>query len=78
MSEFKVGDHVHWTRRVSRGRTIDFKTMQGVIINAEDPAIVTVKYSNGRKGRVHTSKLRKEGERTELTDIVEELGKRSN
>jgi hypothetical protein len=78
MSKFKVGDEVHWTRKTSRGRTIDFKAMQGKIITTEDlrPDVVTVKYRNGQTVRVHTSRLRLEGEHTELTDLVNEIEER--
>lgn len=79
MCEFKVGDKVHWTSKRPSGRTITYTTMHGTIFSIEDPkpGVVIVKYRNGHKARVHTSRLRLEGERSELTDMVEEMGKQN-
>jgi hypothetical protein len=75
---FKVGDKVHFTKQKRSGRTITFTKMDATIdeVSEVDPDIVVCKYRNGRKVRVHTSRLRHEGEKSELTDALFERDKK--
>lgn len=69
---FKVNDKVHWTRTKRSGRTATFTTMNATIIEdtTDKTDVVLCKYRNGQKVQVHTSRLRHDNERTELTDVV--------
>lgn len=66
--EWKAGDRVQWTRRTLRGRSIEVKRMDGVV---EGPDVLEnvleVRMLNGRKARVHTSRLRSADQPSDLT-----------
>lgn len=68
---FEVNARVHWTGTKQCGRSITYTTMQGKVFKlTDDPDIVVVKMRNGRKIRIHVSRLRFENERSELTDAL--------
>ena len=69
---FEVGDDVTWTRRKRSGRTLTFTAMEAKVIELSEvnPEIVMCKYRNGKKVRIHTSRLRHASQRNELTDMV--------
>jgi hypothetical protein len=70
--EFKIDDKITYTRVKKSGKSIDLTTMYAVIVGFEEEQkdIAIVKHRNGRKNSVHVSRLRKMGDRTELTEIV--------
>lgn len=71
---FGVGDVVTWTNTTSNGSGFNFSTRTGKI---EEIGGYTafVKMRNGRRAWVMLSRLRKEGQRTELTEAF--MGKDS-
>lgn len=69
--KFKVGDRVTFTRVTGSGRTIQFKTLTGTIQRLFDthPGVL-VKYHGGRVIKTTLDKIRPEGARTELTEML--------
>lgn len=68
-SSFTIGETVTWTHYTHRGSSISFTTRTGKIEQIGHSAAV-VKMKNGRKDRVFLKDLRKEGQRTALTDML--------
>jgi hypothetical protein len=69
--KFKQGDKVQWTHEYRQGRSITFTTRKGTIADGrhEKPGCYFVRFRNKIIG-VHKSRLRLEGEQSELTDMV--------
>jgi hypothetical protein len=65
---FDVGDVVTWTHVKSSGSSFNFSTRSGKIDEIGAFAAF-VKMRNGRKEWVHLSRLRKQGQRSELTEM---------
>lgn len=72
---FCVGDAVTWTHTTSSGSGFNFSTRNGKIEEIGGLS-ATVKMRNGRRAWVLISRLRKEGQRTELTEAF--MGKESS
>ena len=65
---FAVGDAVTWTHTTSSGSGFNFSTRNGKIEEIGGFS-ASVKMRNGRRAWVLLSRLRKEGQRTELTEM---------
>lgn len=61
------GDSVHFTKVVSNGHSMKFTTVYGKIVSISGN-VATVKMRNGRECWANIGELRKEGQRTQLTD----------
>lgn len=70
-SACSAGDWVTWTHVNPRGRSIQLTTRRGRIDrrSTNKPECFLVKY-RGKLIRIHESNLRKDGDRTHLTDMV--------
>jgi hypothetical protein len=66
---FKVGDKVTWTHCRSNGRSIQFTTRTGEIIEL-GRSIALCKRHRAKPEWVRYDRLRHEGTRSELTDLV--------
>jgi len=66
---FCVGDSVTWTHATSNGKSIGFSTRQGKIETIMKTQ-AHVKLRNNRREWVLLKRLRKEGQRTELTEMI--------
>lgn len=69
--ELSPGDLVTWTHIVPCGRSINLTTREGKVMgrSAADPECYTVRW-RGRRLRIHETHLRRQGERTTLTEFV--------
>lgn len=65
---FAVGDAVTWTHTTSNGTSFNFSTRNGKIEEIGTSS-ACVKMRNGRRAWVPLSRLRKQGDRTELTEM---------
>lgn len=74
MSDFSVGDQVTWMKTTIRGSMIGIETKDGTI-ESIDGSVATVKppKKGSRRVRVHVSRLRKQGERTELMETLDQV-----
>ena len=80
MPEFKMGDKVQWTMRSFSGRTRTYITKNATVVGMHDkiPNVVLCKYRNGKPVAVHATRLRMQGERSELTDAFLNTEERKN
>ncbi len=69
-SEFSVGASVTWTHCRSNGRSIQFTTRHGRILELGKSIALCKQHRSGRTEWVRYDRLRIEGVRTELTDLV--------
>jgi plastocyanin len=70
-NEINVGDTVSWTKTSSSGRTFSMVSKTGTV-TALDGDVATVKTSKYAKPvQVHVSRLRRTGQKSELTEFVE-------
>jgi hypothetical protein len=74
MSDLKSGDSVSWMHARSNGSSIGFSTRNGKITQING-GLAFVKMRNGRVENVWLKQLRKDGEKTELTEIFEDMAK---
>ena len=72
MSCFNIGDKVHWTHTVHRGRSIEMTTRHGVVTGESSIGGCCVVKFRSKPLVINASRLRKEGTQTELTDIIKE------
>lgn len=72
--ELTVGDRVTYMKRTRRGSEISLETKEGVIESIRD-GVATVKPSRkgARRVQVHVSRLRRQGERTELMEVLDQV-----
>lgn len=68
-----VGDEVTWTHCTSNGHSMGFSARQGKITGING-GLAYVKMRNGRETYVLVTSLRRKGEKTQLTEMVEEMG----
>jgi len=68
---FKVGDLVSWTH-VGKGRIVSMQPRQGVIESIEGNNAV-IRKSNKRTETVALVKLRKPGQKSQLSEFVEAI-----
>lgn len=69
-----AGDRVTWTHMTSNGRSFNFRVRDGRVVE-QIGNIVTVKY-RGKQDTLHRDRVRRVGERNELTEFV--CGKANN
>ena len=69
-----AGDRVTWTHTTSNGRSINFRVREGRVVE-QIGNLVTVKY-RGKQDTLHRDRVRRVGERNELTEFV--CGKANN
>lgn len=72
MDSFSIGDTVTWTHVCSRGNSASFTTRKGKVIELTENNVLA-KMKNGHKYMLSRHRVRLEGERTELTQMVEEF-----
>ncbi len=77
-SEFHVGDRVTWTHCRSNGRSIQFSTRTGKIVLCRHRDAFCKQDRNGRTEWVLYGRMRRAGQRTELTDIVTDFARSPN
>jgi hypothetical protein len=75
---FKTGDKVQWMRTVSSGNRMRFTTCFGRITNISPFGAATVKLRNGRSERVPLRDLQRDGDKSQLTEMVETMTMRCN
>lgn len=68
-----VGDEVTWTHCTSSGHSMGFSAREGKIVRI-DSGLAYVKMRNGRETHVLLTSLRAKGQKTQLTEMVEEMG----
>lgn len=73
-SALKVGDAVTWLHSTSNGSQIGFTTRRGKITQVMG-SFAQVKQRNGKRPLVALKSLRREGQKTELTEMVEDWDK---
>mgnify|MGYP000995007295 CR=1 FL=1 len=73
-SGLKVGDAVTWMHCTSSGTSVGFTTRRGKISEIAG-SYAYVKTRNGKRPLVAIKSLRKDGVKTELTELVEEWDK---
>ena len=72
MSEIKVGDKVSWTHTSSSGRSISMSLREGVVVEI-GPKFAKVKTSSKRIVELALSSLRVRGQKSEITEFVENM-----
>ena len=70
MSDFSKGDKVHWTHEVWRGHSLSMTTRRGVVVSKDERTGCCVVKFRSKLINMHSMRLRRDGERSELTDIV--------
>jgi len=72
-----AGDRVTWTSIRVRGRSMDLTLREGVVVGPCDkvPACVLVK-RRGKVMPIHRANLRREGKRSTLDEMVDEMAGR--
>lgn len=74
---FRVGDRVTWMHATSNGKSLGFSTRRGVIVEL-GKITASVKMGNNKRAWVRLANLRHVGKPTELTEMVQEMGKRNS
>jgi hypothetical protein len=77
MSENKtieVGTRVSWTRTSSSGNSFNFKSLEGKVLGLNvGRTAAYVQEGNGRKEWISLDRLRDSSEKSELTEMVDEM-----
>lgn len=72
--EFAVGERVSWTHCLVRGRvTMEMSLRSGVIV-ALSGRVAKIKKSSGRTEVVAIARLRKEGQKSQIQEVLEIMG----
>lgn len=72
MRTFKEGDTVHWTHASKRSQSVTMQRREGEIVEVDDRK-AKIRKANGRTIWVALKRLRKPGEKSQVTEFVEAM-----
>jgi len=70
--KFAIGEEVSWTDSNARGKSVSMKLCQGIITQLDNEYAV-VRISSGRRKQIALQRLRKQGEKSQISEFVEVL-----